>query len=95
MKEKVKSLSLETKSLKLSKSSASLRTCSLQEVAASCLQSHAANVHGASSANCISLTAPSDQRSEDVCLSSVVLHAAETWAMKVDTLNRLRRTTVP
>ena len=29
-----------------------LVTCSLQEVAASWLQSHAANVHGASSVNC-------------------------------------------
>ena len=29
-----------------------LRTCSLQEVAASWLQSHAANEHGASSGNC-------------------------------------------
>ena len=25
------------------------------------------------------------------CVRSVMLHAAETWAMKVDTLNRLRR----
>ena len=38
--------------LKLSQSSATLGTCSLQEVAASWLRSHAANVHGASSANC-------------------------------------------
>ena len=39
------------KSLKLSQSSATLGTCSLQEVAASWLRSHAANVHGARSAN--------------------------------------------
>ena len=45
-------LRLETKSLKLSQNSATLGTCSLQEVAASWLRSHAANVHGASSANC-------------------------------------------
>ena len=38
--------------------------CKLQEVAASWLQSHAANVHGASSVNCFpfSPTAPSDQK---------------------------------
>ena len=45
-------LRLETKSLKLSQSSATLGTCSLQEVAASWLRSHAANVHWAISANC-------------------------------------------
>ena len=38
--------------LKVVQSSATLGTCSLQEVAASWLQSHAANVHGASSGNC-------------------------------------------
>ena len=52
MKEKFQRLRLETKSLKLSQSSATLGTCSLQEVAASWLRSHAAKVHGASSANC-------------------------------------------
>ena len=52
MKEKFQRLRLETKSLKLSQSSATLGTCSLQEVAASWLRSHTANVHGASSANC-------------------------------------------
>ena len=64
LKEKFQRLGLETKSLKLSQSSATLGTCSLQEVAASWLRSHAANVHGASSANCFpfSPTAPSDQR---------------------------------
>ena len=41
-----------TKSSKLSQSTATLGTCSLQEVAAGWLQSHAANVHGASSGNC-------------------------------------------
>ena len=66
MKEKFQRLRLETKSLKLSQSSATLGTCSLQEVAASWLRSHAANVHGASSANCSPShqppSAPSDQR---------------------------------
>ena len=52
MKEKFQRLRLEKKSLKLSQSSATLGTCSLQEVAASWLRSRAANVHGASSANC-------------------------------------------
>ena len=52
MKEKFRRLRLETKNLKLSQNSATLGTCSLQEVAASWLRSHAANVHGASSANC-------------------------------------------
>ena len=45
-------LRLGTKSLKLSQNSATLGTSSLQEVAASWLRSHVANVHGASSANC-------------------------------------------
>ena len=52
MKEKFQRLRLERKSLKLSQSSATFGTCSLQEVAASWLRSHTANVHGASSANC-------------------------------------------
>ena len=52
MKVKFQRLKLETKSLKMSQSSATLGTCSLREVAASWLRSHAANVHGASSANC-------------------------------------------
>ena len=52
MKETFQRLRLETKSLKLSQSSATLGTCSLQEVTASWLRSHAANVHGTSSANC-------------------------------------------
>ena len=52
MKEKFQRLRLEMKSLKLSQNSANLGTCSLQEVAASWLRSHAANVHGTSSANC-------------------------------------------
>ena len=52
MKEKFQRLRLETKSLKLSQSSATLGTCCLQEVAASWLRSHAANVHGTSSTNC-------------------------------------------
>ena len=97
MKEKFQRLRLETKSLKLSQSSATLGTCSLQEVAASWLQSHAANVHGATSANCFpfSPTAICPFRSRgkvySSCVRSVMLHAAETWAMKVDILNRLRR----
>ena len=32
----------------------------------------------------------SDYVVQDTCVRSVMLHAAETWAMKVDTLNRLR-----
>ena len=48
----VSEVEVGSKSLKLSQSSATLGTCSLQEVAASWLRSHAANVHGASSANC-------------------------------------------
>ena len=57
MKEKFQRLRLETKSLKLSQSSATLGTCCLQELAASWLRSHAANVHGASSA----IASPSHQ----------------------------------
>ena len=48
----VSEVEVGNKSLKLSQSSATLGTCSLQEVSASWLRSHAANVHGASSANC-------------------------------------------
>ena len=44
-------LRLDTKSLKLFQSSATFGTCSLQEVDVSWLRSHAANVHGTSSAN--------------------------------------------
>ena len=51
MEDKPKRLRLGTKSSKLSQSSATLGTCSLQEVAASWLQSHPANVHGACSDN--------------------------------------------
>ena len=52
IKEMIQRLRLETESLKLSQSFTTLGTCSLQELAASWLRSHAANVHGASSANC-------------------------------------------
>ena len=48
----VSEVEVRNEKLKLSQSSATLGTCSLQEVAASWLRSHAANVHGASSANC-------------------------------------------
>ena len=84
-----------TNSSKLSQSSATLGTCSLQEVAASWLQSHAANVHGASSDNCFPFSptakCPLLTRGKvySSCVRSVMLHAAETWAMKADTLNRL------
>ena len=54
MEDNPRRLRLGTKSSKLSQSSATLGTCSLQEVAASWLQSHAENVHGASSGNCFS-----------------------------------------
>ena len=71
MKEKFQRLRLETKSLKLSQSSATLRTCSLQEVAASWLRSHAANVHGASSANCFPSHQPPSAPSEVRCTHHV------------------------
>ena len=50
------------------------------------LQSHVANAHGASSG--ILLTRGKVYSS---CVRSVMLHAAETWAMKADTLNSLWR----
>ena len=94
IEEKFQRLRLETKSLKLSQSSATLGTYSLQEVAVSWLRSHAANVHGASSASCFPFLTirhlPLLKRGKvfSSCLRSVMLHAAETWAMKVDsTLN--------
>ena len=94
MKEKFQRLRLETKSLKLSQSSATSETCSLQEVAASWLQSHAANVHGASSANCFpfSPTAICPFWPEVRCthhVRGVWCCMQQTWAMKMDTLNRL------
>ena len=67
------------------------------EVAASWLRSLAANVYGASSANCFPFSptaiCPFLTRGKvySSCVRSVMLHAAETWAMKMDTLNRLRR----
>ena len=48
MEEKRQRVRLEIKSLKLSQSSATLGTCSMQELAVSWLRSHAANVHGES-----------------------------------------------
>ena len=52
MKEKIQRLRLETKSLKLSKSSATLGACSLQEVVVNWLRSRAASLHGARSTIC-------------------------------------------
>ena len=60
----VSELRLETKSLKLSQSSSTLGTCSLQEVAVSWLRSHAANVQvpPIASPSHQPPSAPSDQR---------------------------------
>ena len=96
MKEKFQRLRLETKSLKLSQNSATLGTCCLQEVAASWLRSHAANVHGASSASCFpfSPTAICPFWPEVRCTHhvwGVSCCMQQTWAMKADTLNRLQR----
>ena len=93
MKEKFQRLRLETKSLKLPQSFAPLGTCSLQEVAAitrcKCawgkfrqLLPLLTNCH---------LPLLTRGKVYSSCVRSVMLHAAETWAMKVDTLNRLRR----
>ena len=78
MKEKFQKLKLETKSLKLSHSSATLGTFSVQEVAASWLRSRAANVHGASSAICF-LFSPTATRCKaySSCVRSVMLRAAD------------------
>ena len=56
------------------------------------LRSHAANVHGASCANCYRQV-PLLTRGKvySSCVRSVMIHAAETWAMKANTLNCLRR----
>ena len=62
-------------------SSATLGTCSLQEVAASWLRFHAANVYGASSANCIPShqppSAPFRQR-EDILIMCEECDAASS-----------------
>ena len=62
MKEKFQRLRLETKSLKLSQSSATLGTCSLQEVAASWLQMCMGQVPPIASPSHQPPSAPSDQR---------------------------------
>ena len=95
MKEKFQRLRLETKSLKLSQSSATLGTCSLQEVAASWLRSRCKCAWGEFRQSLPLLTnrhLPLLTRGKvySSCARSVMLHAAETWAMKVDTLNSLR-----
>ena len=87
-------LRLETTSLKLSQSSATLGTCSLQEVAASWLQTHGKCAWGKFRQLLSLLTnckVPLLTRGKvySSCVRSMKLHAAETWAM--NTLNRLRR----
>ena len=83
----------EVKSLRLSQSSAIKGTCSLLEVVASyMLSSHAANVHGESSANSTPLSINRNLLVliYSTCMRGVMLHAAETWAKTVATLNPLR-----
>ena len=89
MKEKFQRLRLETKSLKLSQSSATLGTCSLHEVAAITRCKYAWGKFR----QLLPLLTNRLTRGKvySSCVRSVMLHAAETWAMKVDTLNRLRR----
>ena len=88
MKEKFQRLRLETKSLKLSQSS-TLGTCSLQEVAAitRCKCAWGQLLPLLTNRHLPLLTRGKVYSS---CVRSVMLHAAETWAMKVDTLKRLR-----
>ena len=91
MKEKFQRLRLETKSLKLSQSSATLGTCSLQEVAAitrcKCAWGKFRQLLPLLTNRHLPLLTRGKVYS---CVRSVMLHAAETWAMKVDTQNRLR-----
>ena len=86
-------LRLETKSLKLSQSSATLRTCSLQEVAAitrcKCAWGKFRQLLPLLTNRHLPLLTRGKVYSS--CVRSVMLHAAETWAMKVDTLNHLQR----
>ena len=93
MKEKFQRLRLETKSLKLSQSSATLGTSSLQEVAAitrcKCAWGKFCQLLPLLTNRHLPLLTRGKVYSS--CGRSVMLHAAETWAMKVDTLNRLRR----
>ena len=93
MKEKFQRLRLETKSLKLSQSSATLGTCSLQEVAAITLCKCAWGKFRQLLPLLTNRHLPLLTRGKvySSCVRSVMLHATETWAMKVDTLNRLRR----
>ena len=96
-KEKFQRLRLETKSLKLSQSSATLGTCSLQEVAAitrcKCAWGNFRQLLPLLTNRHLPLLTRGKVYSS--CVRSVMLHAAKTWAMKVDTLNRLRRNDHP
>ena len=93
MKEKFQRLRLETKSLKLSQSSATLGTCSLQEVAAITRCKYAWGKFSELLPLLTNRHLPLLTRGKvySSCVRSVMLHAAETWAMKVDTLNCLQR----
>ena len=84
-------LRFETKSMKLSQSSATWGTCSMPELAVSWLRSHAVNMHRASSANTNRhLPLLTRDKVYSSCVRSVMLHAAETCSMKVITLNGLQ-----
>ena len=84
------------KSLRLSQSSAIKGTCSLLEVVASWLRSQAGNVLEANFRQLLPLLTngnlPLLTRCfvYSTCVRSVMLLAAETWAMTVVTLSRLR-----
>ena len=79
--------------LKLSQNSATLGTCSLQEVAAitrcKCAWGKFRQLLPLLTNRHLPLLTRGKVYSS--CVRSVMLHAAETWAMKVDTLNGLRR----
>ena len=97
MKEKFQRLRLETKCLKLSQSSATLGTCSLQEGRCELAAIKRCKSAWVKFRQLLPLLTnrhlPFLTRGKvySSCVRSVMLHAAETWAMKVDTLNRLWR----
>ena len=58
-------------------------------VVLSWLQLHATSVFGASLPTASSSHQRQPAASDPTCVRSVMLHAAETWSIKMDTLNRL------
>ena len=91
----MKKVKINNEMLKVAPELCYLGTCSLLEVVASWLSSHAANVHGHFCHFCQLLPLPINRSLLvltgclvcSTCVRSVILPAAETWAMSVAILN--------